>query len=129
MHEKHGTVEQSRGKVMYRPRLMGWYGGVPTLRMNMDNNFIPTLGAAGYQLSNPSVLDLACVLGALSVFNKTEVALLRSKSMVLTAYAEYLLDAIIADWPAAKAPFPHHHSTESAGTGRSVEHTGPSRDA
>ncbi|KAK7418156.1 Kynureninase (L-kynurenine hydrolase) [Neonectria punicea] len=99
VHEKHGKVEfdSETGKPVYRPRLMGWYGGDKSVRFNMDNNFLPTPGAGGYQVSNPSAIDLASLSGALSVFSKTTMHDLRSKALVLTAYAEYLLDQIQAD--------------------------------
>ncbi|KAF3062073.1 Kynureninase 1 [Daldinia childiae] len=100
VHERHGAVERGEypeGKATYRPRLSGWYGGDKSVRFNMDNKFLPTAGAGGYQVSNPSAIDLASLLAALSVFEKTDMATLRSKSLVLTAYAELLLDGIIAD--------------------------------
>ncbi|KAG5929748.1 Kynureninase 1 [Claviceps africana] len=98
VHERFGKVEWPDGggpKPSYRPRLMGWYGGDKSVRFNMDNNFVPTPGAAGYQLSNPSALDLAALSGALSVFNKTTMHDIRSKSLVMTAYAEFLLDQML----------------------------------
>ena len=103
VHERYGKVEwaeddaEHEGNPIYRPRLMGWYGGDKSVRFNMDNRFVPTPGAAGYQVSNPSVIDLASLSAALSVFNKTCMRDLRSKALVLTAYAEHLLDGIVAD--------------------------------
>lgn len=97
VHSRHGKVEWTEGsdRPSYRPRLMGWYGGDKSVRFNMDNKFVPTPGAGGYQLSNPSALDLAALSGALSVFNKTCMRDVRSKSLVLTAYAEFLLDQML----------------------------------
>ncbi|OAQ59335.1 kynureninase [Pochonia chlamydosporia 170] len=95
IHERYGTVDLTGDKASYRPRLTGWYGGDKSVRFNMDNKFIPTPGAAGYQTSNPSAIDLASLSGALSVFGKTCMKELRDKALVLTAYAEYLLDEII----------------------------------
>ncbi|KAF4124828.1 kynureninase [Geosmithia morbida] len=98
VHERHGSVEwaegqdKSSGRPTYRPRLTGWYGGDKSVRFNMDNRFVPTPGAGGYQVSNPSALDLAALTGALSIFAKTSMRDLRSKALVLTAYAEHLLD-------------------------------------
>lgn len=97
VHERYGKVEWTDGsdKPSYRPRLSGWYGGDKSVRFNMDNLFVPTAGAGGYQLSNPSAIDLAALSGALSVFNKTSMRDLRSKALVLTAYAEHLLDQML----------------------------------
>ncbi|KAH7375423.1 kynureninase [Plectosphaerella cucumerina] len=106
VHERHGRVERDdAGRPVFRHRLTGWYGGDKSVRFNMDNNFLPTAGAGGFQLSNPSAIDLAALSGALSVFEKTSMDALRAKALVLTAYAEHLLDGIVADAPAgAEAP-------------------------
>ncbi|KAH7117429.1 putative kynureninase [Dactylonectria macrodidyma] len=98
IHEKYGKVQSTDdGEVSYRPRLTGWYGGDKSVRFNMENKFMPTPGAAGYQASNPSAIDLASLSGALSVFGKTSMKDLRSKALVLTAYAERLLDEILCE--------------------------------
>jgi kynureninase len=113
VHERHGTVDYSQGgqKPVFRHRLSGWYGGDQAGRMNMDNrksfpmshekseliltdcmiDFRPSSGASGYQVSNPSVIDLASLCGALSVFNQTSMSSLRLKSVSITAYLEFLL--------------------------------------
>ncbi|UKZ57575.1 Kynureninase 1 [Trichoderma virens] len=106
VHERYGKVDfvDNSENPTYRPRLAGWYGGDKRVRFNMANTFVPTPGAAGYQVSNPSALDLASVAAALSIFNKTSMRDLRSKALVLTAYAEHLLDQINAEADAAK-PF------------------------
>jgi kynureninase len=108
VHERHGGVqwpggEFGSGDPVYRPRLMGWYGGDKSVRFNMDNKFIPTPGASGYQVSNPSALDLASLSAALSVFNMTTMRDLRSKALVITAYAEFLLDQMNAEEDKAAA--------------------------
>ncbi|KAH9894504.1 pyridoxal phosphate-dependent transferase [Xylariomycetidae sp. FL2044] len=105
VHERHGAVERraattaegspSSQSLHFRPRLAGWYGGDKSVRFNMDNVFQPTPGAAGFQVSNPSAVDLASLTAALSVFQKTSMRDLRSKALVLTAYAQFLLDAMM----------------------------------
>ncbi|KAG5987357.1 Kynureninase 1 [Claviceps pusilla] len=107
VHERFGKVEWPRdgaSNPSYRPRLMGWYGGDKSVRFNMDNTFVPTPGAAGYQLSNPSALDLAALSGALSVFDKTTMHDIRSKSLVMTAYAEFLLDQMLEETKSDPTP-------------------------
>ncbi len=92
VHERHGKVSYDENDTpIFRPRLSGWYGGDQTGRMNMDNNFRPSPGASGFQVSNPSVIDLASLAGALSVHNGTNMAQLREKSVKITAYLEHLL--------------------------------------
>ncbi|KAL2211438.1 kynureninase [Sarocladium strictum] len=99
VHERHGKVEWASGaeKPTYRPRLSGWYGGDKSVRFNMDNLYVPSPGASGYQVSNPSAIDLASLSAALSVFNKTSMHEIRSKALVITAYAEHLLHEINAE--------------------------------
>ncbi|PHH69501.1 hypothetical protein CDD80_6694 [Ophiocordyceps camponoti-rufipedis] len=89
VHERHGSV--GNAPFDYRPRLAGWYGGDKSVRFNMDTLFVPSPGASGFQLSNPSAIDLASLAGALSVFSRTSMRELRSKALVLTAYLEHLL--------------------------------------
>jgi kynureninase len=71
--------------------LAGWWGHKPQTRFNMDPEFDPTPGAAGFQLSNPSVLNVVSLLASLRVFQKTSIQALRTKSVLLTGYLEYLL--------------------------------------
>ncbi|KAF2771097.1 kynureninase [Teratosphaeria nubilosa] len=106
VHRRHGRVDYSSGQdaPVFRHRLTGWYGHDKSSRFNMDNNFKPSAGAAGFQLSNPSAIDLASLSGALSVFNKTTMYDLRSKSFALTAYAQHLLDAILEESQDGGAP-------------------------
>jgi kynureninase len=54
--------------------------------------FVPRPGAAGYQLSNPSALDLSAVVASLQIFNETSMKDLRQRSIRLTNYLEQLLD-------------------------------------
>lgn len=63
----------------------------------MDKPFHPLPGAAGYQLSNPSVLATTSLLGSLNVFHKTTMQDLRKKSELLTGYLELLLDEQIKE--------------------------------
>lgn len=60
----------------------------------MTNQFHPIPGAAGFQLSNPSVADTTAVRGSLDVFKQTSMTELRKKSLKLTRYLEDLLDQL-----------------------------------
>lgn len=61
----------------------------------MDKSFVPLPGAAGYQLSNPSVLATTSLLGSLNVFERTTMVDLRTKSELLTGYLELLVDEAV----------------------------------
>jgi kynureninase len=53
--------------------------------------FVPRPGAAGYQVSNPSALDLSAVVASLEIFGQTSMSELCRKSESLTKYLEKLL--------------------------------------
>lgn len=58
----------------------------------MANRFHPVGGAAGFQLSNPSILDLTSLCASLEVFQMAGgITPLRKKSKELTGYLENLL--------------------------------------
>ncbi|CAO3664662.1 unnamed protein product [Umbelopsis ramanniana] len=88
VHEKHANDQ--------RPRLQGWWGNKKEDRFEMKEEFNPTPGASGYQLSNPSVITTICLLGSLQVFHEAGFANLREKSVHLTAYLEALAIRVLA---------------------------------
>ncbi|MCJ1243191.1 Kynureninase (L-kynurenine hydrolase) [Trapelia coarctata] len=94
VHEKHGKVNLEaieEGKVGYRPRLSGWWGGDKVARFQMGNNFVPIPGAAGFQVGNPSALAQTAVIASLEVFAQTSMEAIRAKSFKLTGFLENLL--------------------------------------
>jgi len=123
VHEKHSRVnmDPSAKEARYRPRLCGWWGADKETRFEMENStyipcpnfdfdpeahqthpckeFVPRPGAAGYQLSNPSILDLTAVIASLEVFHMTSMAELRHKSISLTTHLESLLARFPLDAP------------------------------
>ncbi|KAH8732330.1 kynureninase 1 [Phaeosphaeriaceae sp. PMI808] len=113
VHERHGTVEESATTpvngakdiqcstgvvdnskhtndpvLVYRPRLSGWWGSNKSSRFQMENKFVPIAGASGFQLSNPSALDMTSVMASLDVFSMTTMDALRERSFRLTGYLE-----------------------------------------
>ncbi|KAF2729034.1 kynureninase [Polyplosphaeria fusca] len=111
VHERHGTVKEadassdapkteSEKKLVYRPRLSGWWGSDKSSRFRMENVFDPIPGASGFQLSNPSALDMTSVAASLDVFSLTSIEALREKSMRITAY----LEARLLAWPGGGFP-------------------------
>ena len=81
----------------YRHRLAGWYGADKATRFEMDKVFRPAEGAAGWQVSNPSVVDLACVRATLGMFERVGMRALRDKAVVLTGYLECLLLGLLEE--------------------------------
>ncbi|KAK9469723.1 pyridoxal phosphate-dependent transferase [Lipomyces arxii] len=74
-----------------RPRLTGWWAHNKATRFAMDNMFDRQPGAAGFQLSNPSVLDCVALSASLSVFEQFGMPALRAKSLELTYFLERAL--------------------------------------
>jgi kynureninase len=82
-------------------RLAGWWGNDPAYRFRMEDGFVPQAGADGWQLSNPPILQLAALRGAMCVFDEARIERLSAKAARLTAFALRLLDALVARLQAA----------------------------
>lgn len=124
VHSMHGQVDmdaESRGERGFQPRLSGWWGGDKATRFNMDNrrlppkywpllgsdsvtDFVPIPGAAGYQVGNPSALALTALTASLEVFAMTSMSAIRTKSLSLTSYLEYLL--LLESFPVSSSSAP-----------------------
>ena len=87
VHERHAHAFDL-------PRFAGWWGHNKKTRFNMRYDFDPMPGAEGWQLSNPPILSLAAIRASLDIFAATGMPALRKKSLALTAYLAYLLQAL-----------------------------------
>ncbi|KAF4454723.1 kynureninase 1 [Fusarium austroafricanum] len=84
VHERHAQVGDDGS---HNVRLAGWWGNDKKNRFAMRPGFIPVPGASGFQLSNPSVLDITSLCASLEIFQLAGgMAPLRAKSTKLTAY-------------------------------------------
>ena len=86
-------VHDRCGRDPHVPRLAGWWGTDPGTRFEMqpDDRFAPHPSAAGWQISNPPILAMAPLRVSLQLFDEVGMSALRSKSILLTGYLEYLL--------------------------------------
>jgi len=87
VHEKHGNNPDTF-------RLAGWWGNDESTRFKMKKGFVPAKGAASWQMSNAPVFNMVAHKASLDIFDKTTVKTLRSKSLKLTAYLEFLLEQL-----------------------------------
>ncbi len=85
VHERHARAWEL-------PRFAGWWGHDEKTRFEMRPDFDPMEGAEGWQLSNPPILALAALRASLEIFCEAGLERLRSKSMSLTGYMQFLLD-------------------------------------
>ncbi|KAI0016947.1 kynureninase [Xylariomycetidae sp. FL0641] len=82
----------------YGNRLSGWWGNDKGTRFAMETKFHPVKGAAGFQLSNPSILDITSLSASLEVFELAGgMAPIRQKSKKLTGFLEQCLSAMSED--------------------------------
>ncbi|KAI1078477.1 kynureninase [Whalleya microplaca] len=92
------TVTDTEPERGYGNRLSGWWGNDKATRFQMETKFHPVKGAAGFQLSNPSILDITSLSASLEVFELAGgVSVLREKSKKLTAFLEHCLSFISDD--------------------------------
>jgi kynureninase len=100
IHERNSKVgpgvSQGNGEISsFTNRLSGWWGSDKQSRFAMMNHFAPIPGAAGFRLSNPSVLDITSLCASLEVFAMTDMTSLRGKSLQLTGHLEVLLQQLL----------------------------------
>ncbi len=76
------------------PRLAGWWGYEKETRFKMEKDFKPISTAEGWQLSNPSILDMAAHRAALDMFDEAGFENLLQKSKKLTGFALFILQQI-----------------------------------
>jgi kynureninase len=89
VHERHATNREL-------PRLAGWFGNDPNtrFRLHLEPEFIPVSSADGWQISNPPIFSMAPLRASLSIFDEAGMESLRTKSIKLTGYLQFLLERI-----------------------------------
>ena len=88
VHQKHFDNPKLK-------RFYGWWGYDLRKRFQMTPGFVPAQGAEGWQVSTSPILLLAVHKAALSLFEEAGgLTVLRKKSLLLTAYLEYLIGGI-----------------------------------
>ncbi len=87
VHERHANKPEL-------PRFAGWWGHDKSVRFLMEPGFQPMPGAEGWQLSNAPVLGMAAHLASLDIFDEVGMEKLCAKRDQLTAYLEFIIDAI-----------------------------------
>ncbi|KAK7966515.1 kynureninase [Apiospora aurea] len=92
------TITDDTPERGYGKRLSGWWGNDKGTRFAMETKFHPVKGAAGFQLSNPSILDITSLTASLEVFELAGgVPALREKSKQLTTFLQHCLESMSQD--------------------------------
>jgi kynureninase len=89
VHDRHATNREL-------PRLAGWFGNDPNtrFRMHLEPEFIPVPSADGWQVSNPPIFSMAPLRASVAIFDEAGgMKALRAKSIELTGYLQFLLEA------------------------------------
>lgn len=79
------------------PRFAGWWGHDKETRFKMGPEFSLLPGAEGWQLSNPPILPMACMMASLEIFAEAGMDKLRSKSVRMTSFLLSLLEELDTD--------------------------------
>ncbi len=90
VHQRHATNRKL-------PRLAGWFGNDPNtrFRLHLEPEFVPVASADGWQISNPPIFSMAPLRASLGMFDDAGgMEPLRTKSIRLTGYLEFLLSKI-----------------------------------
>lgn len=75
-------------------RLSGWWGTNEQKRFQMLREFEPMPDAGSWQVSNAQIFSMAPHLAALELFDEVGMEALRTKSIKLTGFLEFLLNEI-----------------------------------
>src|SRR5699024_8045747 len=77
VHEKHFGQH---------PGLAGWFGSNKDVQFNLDQTMTVADDVGAYQIGTPHVLNLAPLIGSLSIFSEAGITDIRKKSLQLTSF-------------------------------------------
>ena len=81
------------------PALAGWFGSAKERQFDMALDFTPAPGAGRWQISSPSILSAAPLIGSLRIFEEAGIAAVRERSLRLTGFLMDMADALLAPDP------------------------------
>lgn len=76
VHEKH---------FMKAPGLAGWFGSRKEAQFNLEQTMTAADDVGAYQIGTPHILNLAPLIGSLSIFTEVGMEAIRTKSLALTS--------------------------------------------
>ncbi len=81
------------------PALAGWFGSVKERQFDMSLDFEPAGNAGRWQISSPSILSAAPLIGSLAIHEEAGIGAVREKSLKLTRFLIKLADELLAAEP------------------------------
>jgi kynureninase len=88
VHERHVTNPEIF-------RLAGWWGHNKSTRFQMGPTFDPIPTAESWSMSNAPVFNMIAHEVSLSIFSEVGMKQLRAKSLLLTAYLDFVLQTVM----------------------------------
>jgi kynureninase len=89
----------NRGHFERGPALAGWFGSVKDRQFDMSLDFEPARSAGGWQISSPSILSAAPLLGSLAMLREAGIDAVRKKSLQMTRFLIEMTDELLAPGP------------------------------
>ena len=87
VHSKHAQQTELN-------RMAGWWGNDEKTRFKMEKGFFAKPDASGWNISTAQVFNTVCLKASLEIFDQADIHALRSKSVQLTNYLEFLLQQL-----------------------------------
>jgi len=89
----------NRGHFGLEPALAGWFGSDKDRQFDMSLDFTPAPGAGRWQISSPSILNAAPLIGSLDIIEKAGPGPIRDKSLRMTRFLMDMADGLLAEAP------------------------------
>lgn len=81
------------------PALAGWFGSDKEKQFDMSLEFEPATSAGRWQVSSPSILSAAPLIGSLAILREAGMPAVREKSLRLTGFCLELIDGLLTSAP------------------------------
>jgi kynureninase len=81
------------------PALAGWFGSDKAKQFDMALEFEPAPGAGRFQISSPSILNAAPLLGSFDILEAAGLNAIRERSLRLTRFLMDMTEALLAPPP------------------------------
>jgi len=81
------------------PALAGWFGSVKEKQFDMALEFEPAPAAGRWQISSPSILNAAPLIGSLGIFEEAGMAAVRERSLRMTRFLMDMAGTLLAPAP------------------------------